>query len=395
MKSHLENIGETVSGSSSLHENGPFGTALEDPFDKTLKKFGEEKKDLNLPRQDKKNFEKECALELVRKKINEIEVDPENPVVAVSDIIEYLKERDIEISEDIKKYTEFAISEKNNFLQDLKRLKIDRDNPNKEEKELLKEMALKDTEWMGDAIEYIRKNKDNPEEIEKFWKEYDKTFLSFKEHENNKDFTKRYSIEQGPEVVKRGILAEIAAMDLLKELVNGFKGCKKVEIEYSTPEEDVYDKIDFFLIVTLENGRIKRIPVQVKSCNISGFTNNYSNIKELERKTRFVLDNVINTDETKNIRIDKKYKYQVRAGKRMNEFFGIEKNKNGIKINKGGFFVILPNGKMNPKFLNPQDESGKTTENCIDKKGIPSEALRSHFLFESQTMKNVEAILKI
>ena len=55
-----------------------------------------------------------------------------------------------------------------------------------------------------------------------------------------------------------------------------------------------------------------------------------------------------------------------------------------------GLFVILPYGNINPKFLNPRDKSGKATESCINEKGVSSEALRDHFLFESQTIKNIE-----
>ena len=363
----------------------PFNNVSNDPLKEAITEFGTGEN--KVVEQRSENLTEEDIMRLIRDKINYIKVDLENPAIAVDEIIEYLEEEGVEISKDLEKYTEFAISEKTNFLQYLERLGINRDNPTKEEIKKLKEMAIRDAEWIGNVVEYIRENKDNPKEIKNFWKEYDKTFLSFKEHENNKDFTKGYNIKEGPEVVKRGILTEVAAMDLLEEIANDFEKCKKVKIEYSTSEQDVYDKIDFFLVVTFKNGKVKKIPVQVKSCDISNFANRGSNKKELERKIQFVLDNVINTNKTgKNVLINQEYKYQTRAKKRMDEFFNVSKN-----INKDGFFIILPYGEINPKFLNPQDKSGKATESCIDKKGVPSEALRDHFLFESQTIKNIEA----
>lgn len=353
----------------------------EGPLEKIIRGSGKGLENTNSQENSIEISKEEVALKLVKERINEIKVDLENPAEAVTEIIKDLEEENIEISEYLEKYIKFAVSEKTNFLRDLRRLKINKDNPSGKEIKKLKEMALGDAEWMGNAVEYLRENKDNPEEIEKFWQEFDETFLSFKEHQNNKDFANKYSIKQGPEVIKRGILAEVVAMNLLEELVSDFKGCKKVEIKHSTPEQDVYKKIDFFVKITFERELIIEVPVQVKSCNISTFANRGSNKKELKGKLEFVLDNIINTNETeRNVMIGKS-EYQIRARNRMKEFF---------RENKGGIFIILPYGNLNPELLNFQNKNKKTAEGCLNKNGTPSEALRNRFLYEAQTIKNVE-----
>ena len=375
MKAFEENIETVPSPLSSPHR---------DPFDKIVGEFGAEQRSENLT--------EEYIMELVRDKINNIEIDMEDPATAVDDVIKYLEEKDVEISEDIERYTRFAISEKTNFLRDLKRLGINKDNLKEEERKPLREMALKDAEWIGDVVEYIRENRDNPKEIEKFWKEYDKNFLSFKEHKKNKNFTTKYNIEEGPEVTKRGILAEIAAMDLAEEIMNSFKMCEKVEIKYSTPEQDVYDKVDFFLVVTLKNGKVIEIPVQVTSCDLSKPINNPLDQKnktgleikrereELNRKTKFVLSNAIHTIITaEEMEIDSSYPYQKILENKIAKFF---------KINKDGVLIVVPFGKVKDKEFDPAGGE-ETRKECVRKNGEPSRIVKNHFE-KNPTIKNIE-----
>ncbi|MEA1937131.1 MAG: hypothetical protein U9N04_03395 [Patescibacteria group bacterium] len=393
MKAFEENIGMASNPLSSPHENDPFNIP-KDPLKETIDKFVTRKKETT--GQHNENFTEKDAMELVRNEVNDIEVDLENPAAAVEEIIQCLLEQEnIEISEDIKKYIEFAVSEKTNFLRNLKRLEIDRDNPNREEKKLLREMALEDAEWIGDVVEYIRENRDNPKEIENFWEEYDKTFLSFKEHKNNKNFTEKYNIEQGPEVVKRGILAEIAAMDLLEKMANGFEECEKDEIEYSTPEEDVHKKIDFFLVMTFKNRRIKKIPVQVTSCDLSTPINNPLNEKKktgldkkreregLDRKIEFVLRNTIHTGVTaEDIEINPNYNYQKRIEDKMKKFF--DENESGV-------FVFVPYGEViEDKIDSIKGEHAR--KKCVHENGKPSGMLKNHFS-KSSTIKSIETNL--
>jgi len=344
----------------------PFNSAddpfdIKDPFEETLGKFKTE--------QDNENFTEEYIMELARDKINNIKIDLKNPAAAVDEIVEYLeKEKDIEVSEDMRKYIEMiGIGAKANSLRNKERV---------ENKSTI-EMALADAKWMETIIEYIRENKNNPKKIEELWQQYDLSFLNFEE-QLNEDFPDKY----GPEVTKRGILTEIAAMDLLEEMVNNFEGCKKVEIKYSTPEEDVHKKIDFFLVVTFENEEVIEIPVQVTSCNLSMPTNNTLDKKKktgldikrereiLDEKIKFVLDNIIHTSETVgDIEINSDIKYQKRIIAKIKEFFD---------ENEGGVLVFVPYGKVIEDKID-LIKGEKTRKECVYENGKPSRMVRDHF----------------
>ena len=207
--------------------------------------------------------------------------------------------------------------------------------------------------------------------------------MSFSEQINEEELTDKYDIRKKPEAIKRGILAEIATMDLLEEMAKKFEGCKKVEIEYSTPEEDVYQKIDFFLIITLENGEIIKVPIQVTSCDFSAPTNGHLDKKEktnLDKKIEFVLGNTIHTSETvKDIEINPNYKYQKGIEEKIKKFF--DENEKGI-------FVFIPFGKIKDKeFDSIRGED--TRKDCVYENGKPSRMLRDHFN-KNLTIKKIE-----
>lgn len=341
-----------------------------------------DEKNTELPRQNE-NLEAKSVMELVKEKINSIKIDLENSSAAVDEIIGNLEEQSVKVSEYEKKYIRMvAVGGKMNFLRNLERYEMGEEKIKSEKKKkMLKEMALADAEWIGDFVKYIRENRGDQKKIKELWQRFDEFYLSFNEQSNG-EFANKYAIGQGPETIKRGILAEVAAMDLMEGLANSFDKCEKVEVNHSTPKQDVEEKIDFFLKIIYKNGKVAKVPVQVKSCNISNFASRGLSRKKLGEKVRFVLDNIINTCETKNnVIVNQEYTYQTRAKTKMKRFF--DKNKEGI-------FVILPYGNLDPKLLNPQDKNGKTTESCISENGTPSESLRNHFLFEAQTIKNVE-----
>lgn len=374
MKAFKENIG--VDLDSSLSD--PF-KILDDPFKKTADEFGAGEIE-----QHSENLTEEYIMELVRERINDIEVDIKNPAAAVEEIIGYLEEEYIEISKDVIICVEFAVSAKMNFLQNLERV---------EGKGTI-DMALADAEWIGTMVEYIRENKNNPKKIEELWQQYDMSFLDFKE-QLDKDILDKYNKRRSPEDVKRGILTEIAAMDLIEEIANNFEGCEKVEIKYSTPKDDVYKKIDFFLVVTFKNGRIVEIPVQVTSCNLSAPAKNPLDEKEktgveikkereeLDGKIEFVLNNAIHTSKTiEDIEINSNYKYQKRVEDKMKKFF--DENGNGI-------FMFVPCGKVPENKINSiKGEPAK--KECIYKSGKPSRMIRDHFN-KSPTIKSIETDL--
>ena len=361
---------------NSPYGNDPLGVS-EDPLEKAIAGFGIE--------QRRESFTEKGIMALVREKINNIKIDLENPAATIEEVVKYLEEEDIEVSKDMRKYIEMiGVGTIANFFRDKERA---------ENKDSVK-MALADAKWMGAIIEYIRENRDNPKKIEELWQQYDTSFLNLKK-QSNEDFPDKYNRRRGPKVTKRGILTEIAAMDLLEEMANSFEGCEKVEIEYSTPKEDVHQKIDFFLIVTLENGKLVKIPVQVTSCDLSKPIDNplderektWLDIKKeregLDRKIEFVLGNTIHTSETvKDIEINPDYKYQEGIEDKMKKFF----DENG-----DGIFVFVPYGKIkDKKFDSIRGED--TRKKCVRENGEPSRALKDHFNRNS-TIESIEASL--
>lgn len=358
----------------------PFDDISNDPLKETISGFGAKKS--QTVEQRSENFTEGDIMRLIRNETNDIKVDLKNPIAAVDEIVEYLeKEQSIEVSEDIRKYIEIiGIGTKANYLRNKKRT---------ENKGTI-EMALADAKWMETVIEYIRENKNNPKKIEELWQQYDLSFLNFEE-QSDEDFSGKYNSE----TTKRGILTEIAAMDLLEEMVNDFEGCEKVEIRYSTPEEDVHKKVDFFLAVTFENGEIVEIPVQVTSCNLSTPANNFSDEKkktgieikeereELNRKIEFVLNNAIHTVETvEDIEINSNYKYQKWLEDKMKKFF--DENKNGI-------FMFIPYGEVLENKIALVEGENKRKE-CVYETGRPSRMVRDRFN-KSPAVENIKTDL--
>ena len=341
----------------------------------TIQKFREEE-----------NPEKIPVIEQIKQEILNIKVDLENPKAAIEKITENIIEQNSEISESDLVFIRMAVATKANFLRNLERT---------EGKGTI-EMALADAECMGNFIKYIRENREDKEKIKELWQRFDEFYLSFNEQVDEEDLTNEYDIRKKPEDIKRGILAEIAAMNLLEEAVSNFKECEKVEIKHSTPEDDVYKKIDFFLIVTFENGEVIEIPVQVTSCDLSTPTNNTLNRKKktgleikkerekLDEKIEFVLSNTIHTSETAN-GIETKnlnYRYQKKIIDKMKQFFN---------ENEDGFFVFVPCGKViEDKIVSVGGE--KTRKECIYENGDPSRMVKDHFN-KSPAIENIEASL--
>lgn len=342
-------------------------------IEETIQKFREEE-----------NLEEIPVIEQIKQEILNIKVDLENPKIAIEKITKNIEEQNSEISESDLVFIRMAVATKANFLRNLERTKGNGTI----------EMALADAECMGNFIKYIRENKEDKEKIKELWQRFDEFYLSFNEQVDKEELIGKYDIRKKPEDIKRGILAEIAAMDLLEEMANNFEGCEKVEIEYSTPEDDVHKKIDFFLVVTFENGEVIEIPVQVTSCNLSAPANNSLdknnktglNIKkerkELDKKIDFVLSNAIHTSKTvESIEINSDYKYQKVIEDKMEKFF--DENEDGV-------FVFVPYGKVKNNKIDLRGEDAR--KECVYENGKPSRMVKDHF-GKSPTIKSIETNL--
>ncbi len=330
------------------------------------------------------DLEKISVIEQIKQEVLNIKVDLENPKIAIEKITKNIEEQNSEISEGDLVFIRMAVATKANFLRNLERVKGNNTI----------EMALADAECMGNFIKYIRKNKKDEGKIKELWQRFDEFYLSFNEQVDEEELTGKYDIRKKPENIKRGILAEIAAMNLLEETINNFEGCEKVEIEYSTPEDDVYKKIDFFLVLTLKNGEVVEIPVQVTSCDLSAPIDDPLDEREktgldikrerkrLDKKIGFVLGNTIHTSETaRGIEINPNYKYQKWVEDKMKKFF--DENKSGV-------FVFVPYGEVKNNKVDPRGE--ETRKKCVYENGKPSRMVRDHF-GKSPTIKNIEADL--
>ena len=372
------------------NNNDPFGIVSEDPLKRAVGGFGVE--------QHSENLTEEYIMELVKEKINDMEIDLENPAIAIEEIVEYLEGEGVEVSKDLRNYIKIiAVSTKVNFLENLERAK---------DKGTI-EMALADSKWMKEIAEYITENRNDPEKIKIFWQQYDSFFLKFEE-QNEKDLfsdKRERDTRRGPEITKRGILAEIAAMDLLKEMAENIKGCRNAKIEVSTEEDDVGEQIDFFLTITMRDKKINatlKIPVQVKSCNLSSFAGK----KAPAEKVEFVFKNMINTEGTREeTKYNLKYSYQEIIKEKIENFFNENKNTKG-KGHSDGIFIILPYGKLNPEMFDYKFDFGRNKKrrnkksekpelvDCIEENGVPNKALKEYFLSEAKVTRNMETRIK-
>jgi hypothetical protein len=174
------------------------------------------------------------------------------------------------VEDEIYFYIDIKVSSLNEEARELAK-----GHPEKEKGIL--EMDLRNSEWMDKISKFIFKNRENPQVIESFWKRFDEIFRS----------TTFVDAKQG-QVLKQGILTQMAAMDLVKGLEEEAKAATgkniSISIEYSKPEEDVFDKVDFWVVVSC-GGREKKVPCQVKSLDMKYVD---------KRKTKYLENNIVN-----------------------------------------------------------------------------------------------------
>lgn len=230
-------------------------------------------------------------------------------------------------------------------------LTYNKDNLNKFEKKEIyssyKEMAMRDSDWMYTVEEMIYENRENPEVIRKFWQDYERFYVELEGKEENRGM---FDDERARDRIKFGVLAELAAKDLLEKVediaremkIPGFESLR-IDVEDSSAKDDVIFKTDFYVRVFYK-GSEKRIPVQVKSCNISTEVSSYEDETSDKNRKRFVFDNIFqrlgkDSKFSENLLSQKGYKGTTFRRKR-----GFINRALKDHQKDEGYFIIIPRG---------------------------------------------------
>lgn len=381
MRTFEENIGGAIQDSSLSFDNSPVNMP-KDPFKKTMDEFEKDLIDTDLSEQNIENSELTSARDLINQEAAnaEINLKTNDSDLIVKKIIEKLKEKNL-YTPNCETEVRIAIGYRRQFLQNIRERELDNKEREKtrEDSSEFRKMAIRSAEWRGMVIDAIIENRGNPDEIKRFWKNFDNLFLKFKEADD--EGLEKYSSIQSPDSFRRGVLAEIAAMDLSKELaeetIKKSEKKAKVNIKFSTPEEDVIEKIDFLIVISFGNYK-KEIPCQVKSCYLPDLISERKEPEKIAARRKYVEENVIvDYNYFKGMprnEYSKKEKpnYQKKVEDKMEEFF--KKNK--------GIFMVLPFGKI---------EKQGHLENYIEEDGTPSNNLKELLSFEVG-MKDIRRI---
>lgn len=217
----------------------------------------------------------------------------------------------------------------------------------------------RDSERIGHIIEYIKQSRTSTEgvsNINAFWANFKTIFYeeAYNRTRRNKtgkqDRWKEGHRYSSPEMIKNGILGEMAAGDLLRGLnvyftdpeneEPGFENIDfsqvKIRVEESTVEEDVLERTDLKLKISYK-GMEFVLPVQVKCAYMQ---NSDSQKARFLKNTPFILDrHNIETDEPYGDEINKFYK---RHGEWGGAFITILHGCDERKVGNDGF----PNGEI-------------------------------------------------
>jgi hypothetical protein len=182
-----------------------------------------------------------------------------------------------------------------------------------------------DIRWIDEIKDYIRENKDDPDNISNFWRGFDEICRSRKGREVTQ-------FEFGDlQRTRNGILCELAAEDLFqgrqqfqKEKMlaeSGHQSSEEIRFttRKATPEEDAKLKTDFFVSFELD-GETVELPVQVKSDYSEGHWNKDKEFSESNICSAFS-------------------PFKTKEGNQLDQ-----QRFKFFKTNPLGFFVILPHG---------------------------------------------------
>lgn len=236
------------------------------------------------------------------------------------------------VEDDIAFYMEIKVTALNEEIRE-----ANSNNPEKEKGRF--EMDMRNAEWMDGIGDFVLENRDKPEVIKQFWKRFDQIFAA-----------STFLDKKTGEKLKYGVLAQVAAMDLIGKLETSAREATRknisIKIEKSTPEEDVLGKIDFWSVIECGD-RQKKIPCQVKSLDIKNETN---------RKLEYVSYNIINFSTPNNQNLA----YEYPGENKIAEYF---------KKNPGeAIFIILP--RLGTQLIKENGTVREDVEKVFDKKAI-------------------------
>ncbi|MBW6440487.1 hypothetical protein K0B03_00435 [Patescibacteria group bacterium] len=261
-----------------------------------------------------------------------------------------------------------------NMQRNFTRLKIEKGKEGKDFK-ILRELAIEDAIWMDKITNIIKsiKNDNNlPEKdkiiaINNIWNDLEKQYSNNQEYfELLKEKGDKYDLSY--KANKRGICGQLAAESLIEGL-NNITQLSKVDsfrIESSTAEEDVDEKIDFFIIVTVGNN-ISKIPCQVKTRRYDSST------------ADFVCKNLITY-----VKKSENQKFLESDGNKIPSFFEekVVSELEEFKIKAldkydEGLFVIIPDGEAS--YRTGKQKRRRTKINLLDKSGEAHEIIKDQF----------------
>jgi hypothetical protein len=207
--------------------------------------------------------------ELIRKEIHEVWVEEEKK-----------KEKDKKKEADAAK-TEGTADGKTEETDSIEEGKKE---PTVEEIAAMKEAQLFHSRWLKKTLDYFMQIKNYPSEVEEFWLDFDDKFADGTESE--KGYAENY---------KQEILFQAAGQTLMEdyeELLKSKNIPVEVEIEPSSPKEDVEDMVDFWVHVKFEGKTGMR--EKTFACHVIGVYTAYGMREDQRKRGEVVKDNYLN-----------------------------------------------------------------------------------------------------
>ncbi len=246
------------------------------------------KNDFERKKSEQENNQEEkkySLMQLIDKKISESDIDEKN-YFTISEAL--VKEFGVEKDDKIKAYI-FVVAGIRAQIKREKQIFNGKDD-----------YIVEKIEYKQNIGNFIKQWQKTPEIISRFWQDMQKEYESFQ-----KSYPDAY--KKTFKGFKYGILAELAAMDAsgesLKKLNKQKFGIKNFKIENASIKADNEKAIDFFIEFTYYNGRVEKIPCQVKAFDIG-----MGRKIVIDEKIKFCEEKMVNLvnanrgkDQTKNL----------------------------------------------------------------------------------------------
>jgi len=265
------------------------------------------------------------------------------------------------------------VGAKANMSRNIDKIKMSEEN---KDKKILRKFAIEDASWMqkiSDIIKSIKINKTLSEtdklkainttwsDLEKLYKNNEEYFALIKSKGEKHDLTFKGN--------KYGICGQLASESLMKEVSqnSNLLNVDSVAVESSTAEEDVDEKIDFFIIVTCGD-IVSKIPCQVKA-------RRYDNLN-----ATFISQNLVTyvkRDTTNGFKESSEdiitSKYEEKIITKLEEF-----KKKVLKNYEEGLFFIIPYGDASYK--KGKQKNRRVMIKILDDSGEVHEKIKDEFL---------------